>query len=84
MVDRAVRIIKDLYGGDSVLWVKPSVGGENFSRFQIRIPGVYLHVVGAVDGNYRPQHTDKTLVNEKVLAYGLEFLLNYAFDYLNE
>ncbi|MBC2478602.1 amidohydrolase, partial [Clostridium beijerinckii] len=42
------------------------------------------HVGGAVDGVYRNLHTDKTLINEEVLKYGVEFLINYAFEYLSE
>lgn len=82
--DRAVAVIRRLYGDQAVKFGKPSMGGEDFSRYQIKIPGTYLHVGGAVDGNYRPGHTDKTLVDERVLAFGVEFLLNYAFTYLEE
>lgn len=82
--DRAARVIERLYGKDAVEWGRPLMGGEDFSLYQEKIPGVFVHVGGVSDGVYRPQHTDKTLVDEKVLAYGLEFFLNYVFEYLNE
>ncbi len=82
--DRAVRVIERLYGKDAVQWGRPMMGGEDFSLYQEKIPGVFISLGGVTDGVYRPQHTDKTLVDEKILAYGLEFYLNYVFEYLNE
>lgn len=82
--DRAARVIAERFGEKNVEWAKPSMGGEDFSLYQEKIPGVFVHVGGVTDGVYRPQHTDRTLVDEKVLLYGLEFLLAYAFDYLND
>ena len=82
--DRAARVIAERFGEKNIEWAKPSMGGEDFSLYQEKIPGVFVHVGGVTDGVYRPQHTDKTLVDEKVLLYGLEFLLAYAFDYLND
>lgn len=82
--DRATKIIKDSFGEDSIFSSKPFMGGEDFSIYQKTIPGVFAHVGGAVDGVYRNLHTDKTLINEEVLKYGVEFLINYAFEYLSE
>jgi len=82
--DRAIKVIKDSFGEDSVFSNRPFMGGEDFSIYQKNIPGVFAHVGGAVDGVYRNLHTDKTLVNEEVLKYGVEFLINYAFQYLSE
>lgn len=82
--DRAIKIIKDSFGEDSIFSSKPFMGGEDFSTYQKTIPGVFAHVGGAVDGIYRNLHTDKTLINEEVLRYGVEFLINYTFKYLSE
>ena len=82
--DRAARVIERLHGKDAVLWTKPATGGENFSSFQEKIPGVFIHIGAITDGVYRAHHTDKTDFDERVLADGLEFLLEYAFTYLEE
>lgn len=82
--DRAAKIIERLHGKEAVIWEKPATGGENFSRFQEKIPGVFIHIGAITNGVYRAHHTDKTDFDEKVLADGLEFLLEYAFTYLNE
>ena len=82
--DRAIKVIKDSFGEESFFSNKPFMGGEDFSIYQKKIPGVFAHVGSAVDGIYRNLHTDKTLMNEEVLKYGVEFLINYAFEYLSE
>ncbi len=82
--DRAISVIRKYFGDDALLISNGRMGGEDFSLFQKIIPGVYLHVGGAVDGNYRPLHTSKTLVDERVLPIGVEFLLRYIFTYLEE
>lgn len=82
--DRAIKVIKDSFGEESVFSNRPFMGGEDFSIYQKTIPGVFAHVGGAVNGVYSNLHTDKTLINEEVLKYGVEFLINYAFQYLSE
>lgn len=82
--DIAIKVIKDNFGEDAVISRKPFMGGEDFSIYQKKIPGVFAHIGGAVDGVYRDLHTDKTLINEEVLKYGVEFLIKYAFEYLGE
>lgn len=82
--DLAVEIIREAFGEEAVLWSKPFMGGEDFSVYQKRIPGVFMHLGGAVDGVYRALHTDKTYVDDRVLAIGEEFLLRYIFAYLNQ
>lgn len=82
--DLAVGVIKDAFGEEAVVWGRPFMGGEDFSVYQKKIPGVFLHLGGAVGGIYRALHTDKTYVDDQVLAIGEEFLLRYIFAYLNE
>lgn len=85
--DRAARIIEKLHGKESVLWSKPFTGGENFSRFQQIIPGVFVHIGAAPkdhkEGIYADLHTSDVIFNESALEDGVEFFLEYIFDYLN-
>lgn len=85
--DRAARLIEKLHGKDSVIWGKPSTGGENFSRFQQKIPGVFIHVGAAPEnhpeGVYGNAHTPDVVFSEQALPNGVELFLEYIFDYLN-
>ncbi|HAH63511.1 MAG TPA: amidohydrolase [Treponema sp.] len=82
--DRAVKVIQRLYGSKAVKWGRPFMGGEDFALYQKFIPGTFIHVGAAVNEKYTVGHTNKTIVDEGVLKYGVEFLINYVFEYLNE
>ncbi len=82
--DRAISVIYKYFGEDSLFLSNGSMGGEDFSLYQKKIPGVYLHIGGAVNRNYLPQHTARTLVDDGVLTIGVEFLLRYIFEYFDE
>jgi len=82
--DRAIHVLQESFGEDSVIISKPFMGGEDFALYQTKIAGVFAHVGGVIDKNYGVLHTDTTLVDEEVLKYGVEFLVQYAVTYLNE
>lgn len=82
--DLAIDIITEAFGADKVKMIRPYMSGEDFSFYQKEIPGVFIRLGGAVDGDYHPLHTDKMLVDDRTLKYGEEFLLRYIFAALEE
>lgn len=82
--NRAIRVIEQTFGKDAVVMAKPFMGGEDFSRYQKQIPGVFLHLGGVSDGNYGVLHTEKTNFDEKALCIGVEYLLNYIDEFFKE
>lgn len=79
--DLAAYIIGKYFGKDAIIYSKPSMGGEDFSLYQKKIPGTFVHIGGAVNGVYHAEHTDKTLVDDGVLALGVEFFIRYVIAY---
>ena len=59
--------------------IRPYMSGEDFSFYQRDIPGVFIRIGGAVNGNYHALHTEKMLVDDRTLLYGEEFMLRYVF-----
>lgn len=82
-IARADRLIRKHWGDDAVKYVRPGMGGEDFSKYQELAPGAFIHVGGAYNGVYKVHHTDKTFIDERAIKYGEELLLYYVFDYLN-
>ncbi|MBR3643273.1 MAG: amidohydrolase [Parasporobacterium sp.] len=82
-VELAKEVIARRFGEKAILLTPPRMSGEDFAMYNKKIPGVFLHVGGAVNGNYCPLHTSKTLADDGVLSQGLLFLLDYVFAYLN-
>ena len=77
--DLAVRVIEDAFGIEAVKWVRPYMSGEDFAMYQTKIPGTFIRIGAAVNGVHHPLHTSKTFADERVLKYGVEFLLRYIF-----
>lgn len=83
-VNRAARLIREHYGDDAAVYVRPNMGGEDFSLYQELAPGAFVHVGGAYGGVKRVHHTEKTYIDDSAIFNGEELLLYYVFDYLSE
>lgn len=81
--DFAVSVIKKYFGEEFVKFSQPVMSGEDFALYQKSIPGVYLHIGGAVNGDYHILHTSKTCVDDKILPIGIEFLIRYVLEFFN-
>lgn len=79
--DLATSVIKEHFGENSLLFARPVMSGEDFALFQKTIPGIFIHIGGAVNNEYRVLHTSKTCVDDKILPIGIEFLLRYVAAY---
>ena len=85
--DRAAKVLEKNFGKKSVIWAEPSTGGENFSVFQEKIPGVFIHVGAAPKnhpkGEFIPHHSPNVVFDEDALVLGVEVFLYYIFDFLD-
>lgn len=81
--DFAVSVIKKYFGEVFVKFSQPVMSGEDFALYQKSIPGVYLHIGGAVNGDYHILYTSKTCVDDKILPIGIEFLIRYVLEFFN-
>lgn len=79
----ARQVIIKHFGENALVISRPSMFGEGFARYQEKIPGVFILVGGAENGNYRVLHTGKTIMHEKSPYYGTALMVHYALDYLN-
>lgn len=75
--------IDKILGENQLLKVKPSMGGEDFSYYTNKIPGVFfrLGTNGSEDTSY-PNHHPKFNVDEDALPYGSAILVQFAYDYI--
>ena len=75
--------IDKVLGENQLLKVKPSMGGEDFSYYTNKIPGVFfrLGTNGSEDTSY-PNHHPKFNVDEDALPYGSAILSQFAYDYI--
>ena len=65
--------------------MKAVTGGEDFSYFQEKIPGVYFFLGGMTPGNTEPfpHHTPDFKIDDTGMLLGVQSLTQLALDYLN-
>ncbi len=80
--DRAISIIKRLWGEDKVVMTPPGLFGDDFAFIQKRFPGVVVNLGAAKDGQYTIGHNEHMMVDEACLDIGVEFLTTYIAEYL--
>ena len=72
-------------GQQGVMQIKPSMGAEDFSYFQEKVPGAFIFIgVGNPEkGIVYPQHHPKYDMDEKALANGVEVMTKTALKLLS-
>ncbi|MFT4943427.1 MAG: amidohydrolase [Candidatus Paceibacteria bacterium] len=83
---RAINTLKKVAGDDNVLGMKAVTGGEDFSYFQEKIPGVYFFLGGMTPGNKEPypHHTPDFKIDDAGMILGAKSLTQLALDFLNQ
>lgn len=73
-------VIQQHFPSDTILHIGPFMGGEDFSAFLTKVPGVFIAIGAAFDDetlNY-PHHHPRFAVNEDSLAIGLKLFVHSA------
>jgi amidohydrolase len=86
LTTKAISTLKMVAGADKVLGMKAVTGGEDFSFFQEKIPGVYFFLGGMTPGNSEPfpHHTPDFKIDDAGMLLGVKSLSQLALDYLNQ
>lgn len=72
-------------GKKNVFEVKPVTGGEDFSYFSDKVPGLYFFLGGMTPGNIKPypHHTPDFLIDDSSMKLGVKTFCELTIDYLN-
>tara|TARA_B100000497_G_scaffold120054_1_gene148114 strand:+ start:7166 stop:8446 length:1281 start_codon:yes stop_codon:yes gene_type:complete len=86
LTTKAISTLKMVAGEDKVLGMKAVTGGEDFSYFQEKVPGVYFFLGGMTPGNTEPfpHHTPDFKIDDAGMLLGVKSLTQLALDYLNQ
>ena len=78
--------LQTVAGEDNVVIMKATTGGEDFSYFQEKVPGVYFFLGGMTPGNSEsfPHHTPDFIIDESGLLLGVKAFIQISLDYLNQ
>lgn len=77
--------IQKVAGEENVQIMKATTGGEDFSYFQEKVPGVYFFLGGMTPGNKEsfPHHTPDFKIDDRSMLLGVKAFTQITLDYLN-
>jgi amidohydrolase len=87
LVDALRSTVLDLWGAEKLVDLKaPTMTGEDFSEYQRIIPGLYFFVGTRNEGRglTYPIHHEKYSIDEDVLGFGVEVMVNAALNVCKE
>lgn len=58
------------------------MGGEDFAKYLVEIPGCFLLLGGAGEKGKVSQHSEKFDIDESALTLGVEYFVKYALEFL--
>jgi len=85
LTTKAITTLKNVAGSQNVTDMKAITGGEDFSYFQEKVPGVYFFLGGMKPGNDHPfpHHTADFTVEDDGMLLGVKALTQLSLDYLS-
>lgn len=76
--------VRETFGDDTLVVMRPNMGGEDFSAYQQRAPGAFF-LIGAGNaekGIVHPHHHPRFTVDEDAFPYGIKAFVNATFKLL--
>lgn len=80
-VELGRKVVGEIIGQENIIYQDPQMGGEDFAKYLINIPGCLMFLGGKVKGSTAPHHNSKFLIEEDVLKTGSEYFVNYAVKF---
>ncbi len=84
LTTRLAAVVEQTFGEDTLVEMRPSMGGEDFSAYQQRAPGVFAFIGARNDaeGIVFPHHHPRFQIDEASLGIGLRYLTAATLDLL--
>jgi amidohydrolase len=81
---RLTSVVMRTFGADTMIDMRPTMGGEDFSAYQQRAPGVFAFIgAGNVEAGIDfPHHHPRFQIDERALDIGLRYLTAATLDLL--
>ena len=77
--------LKAAAGENNVFEIKSITGAEDFSSYQLKVPGLFFFLGGMTPGNTEafPHHTPDFFIDEDGMLLGVKTFIQLSLDYLN-
>lgn len=75
------EVAKEIVGEDNIIYSKPRMGGEDFAKYLLEIPGAIMGLGAKVEERAYPHHNSKFYIDENALKTGAEYFISYSKKY---
>lgn len=83
MVEFVQQVVRQLWGEERLVSIKPVMGGEDFAYYLKKIPGAFFFF-GAGNQKQYPHHHPRFDIDEEALPEATFLLTNLAWEYLSQ
>lgn len=77
-----IEVAKEVFKDGFIEDYPQLMGGEDFAKYLLNIPGCFLLLGGAGKNGKIAQHNEKFDIDEDALLLGIEYFIKYALKYL--
>lgn len=77
-----IKVAKDIFKDGFIEDFPLQMGGEDFAKYLINIPGCFMFLGGAGEKGYFAQHNEKFEIDESSFKLGIEYFIKYTLEYL--
>jgi amidohydrolase len=84
LTSQMIPTLERVAGKAKVSLVLPTTGGEDFSYFSEKVPGLFIFLgITPEGGKWVPNHSPYFYVDERALLVGIRVLANLTVDYMS-
>jgi len=85
LTQKMLPTLENIAGKENVSLTKATTGGEDFSYYSDKVPGLFFFLGGMTPGNTEPypHHTADFQVDDAGMLLGVKLMSQLALDYLN-
>lgn len=81
-VELGRKVIGEIIGEENIVYQDPQMGGEDFAKYLMNIPGCLMFLGAKVPNEDAPHHNPKFMISEEVMKTGAEYFVNYAIEFV--
>lgn len=81
-VELGRKVISEIIGEENIVYQDPQMGGEDFAKYLLNIPGCLMFLGGKMPHEDAPHHNSKFMIEEDVLKTGAEYFVRYALEFI--
>ncbi|NLW43125.1 MAG: amidohydrolase [Tissierellia bacterium] len=81
-VEMGRKVVGEIIGEENIVYQDPQMGGEDFAKYLMDIPGCLMFLGAKIPNQDAPHHNPKFMIEEDTMKTGAEYFVKYAMEYV--